>query len=336
MITVSLIVLNYNGRKFLKDYFTSVYRQTRMPDEILLFDNGSTDGSIEYVRTFFPKVRIIVEDRYNTGASRGLNIAFKETSGDYIVMQSNDIILDKNCIKVLAQTLDRNAQIGICTSVSMTFQKEKKIAKRTIENAGGRLDVFGFNWPLYYGKERKTIPTIGEVFLAYGTSMIVRREVFRGVNGFDEKYFALNDDVDLSWRVRLLGYKIVYNANSYIFHKIHATLGPLYSRAKKRYWSERNCLRTILKNYSVLSLIKYLPVYFLLLFAEIGWYLSHGRIDMAFSIIQAVSWNVIYSPDTLVKRFKIQKTRMVSDKQLIKIMYKKSFKWDHREWPKEW
>lgn len=323
---LSLVVVNYNGKHLLKDYFDSLYRQTLLPDEIVLFDNCSRDGSGEFVKRKYPSVRIISENRFNTGATLGFNIAATFTSGKFIIMQSNDISMDKNCIKVLMDTLKKDSKIGLCTSISLPYKKDFLINNFPIENAGAEMDKFGFTWPMYNGKLRKDIPSISEVFCVYGNSIIIRSEIFKKLQGFDEKYFALNDDIDLSWRVRLLGYTVVYAANSFVYHRGHATLGPRYKRAEKRYWSERNCLRTLLKNYSFFSIFKHIPLYLCILIAEMFYHVSKLRFDLFYANIRAIVWNILYLQDTLEKRKFIQKLRKINDSKILPLLSNRSFK----------
>ncbi|MBI2617406.1 glycosyltransferase family 2 protein [Candidatus Gottesmanbacteria bacterium] len=321
---ISLIVLNYNGKHLLKDYFDSVNIQTRSPDEIILFDNCSVDGSFDFVRKKYPNVRIIKEDSYNTGAVLGLNIASKYATGELFLFQSNDVRMDKNCIKVLEEAFKKNGKVGLGTSVSLTANRTQK--EEFVENAGAEMDVIGFTWPLHYGKKRKEIPREEEVFCVYGNSIMVRAEIFKTLGGFDEKYFALHDDIDLSWRVRLLGYTVCYHAGSYVSHLGHATLGKTYNRAQKRYWSERNCLRTMLKNYSLKSLCIYLPFYICILGAEMGYHVRKFRFDLCIAIIRAIGWNGFYLVDTLKKRIYIQRIRKINDSQILPLLYHGSLK----------
>src|SRR3990167_4904020 len=136
---VSFIVLNYNGKEHLKEYFTSVFKQTYMPDEVIMFDNLSTDGSRQYVSKYFPKVKIFTEDRYNTGTANGSNVAFSHTKGDYVIFQSNDLRLDPHCVEALVKCIESDKKIGICTSVYVRYKPDKN-GKLVIDNAGGHID----------------------------------------------------------------------------------------------------------------------------------------------------------------------------------------------------
>ncbi len=323
MKKISLIVINYNGRKHLGEYFRSVFKQTLIPDEILMIDNASTDDSIEYVRRYFPQVNIIA-NKHNSGTAAGSNIAFKYTKGDYVVFQSNDIRLDKNCFKTLVATLAKNPKIGIATSILINYHHFAKTGENLIDNAGGEADVFGFGTQKYPGKKLESIPKQEEVFFSYGGSFIIRRKIYEKVGGFDQRYFTLNDDIDLSWRVRMLGYRVVYNRESIVYHKVSATLGPLFNRSIKRYWSERNSLRTIIKNHSLARLGQILPLYFGLLLGEMGYFLYRRRPSLAFSYLKAVAWNIYYLPETLTLRCQIQK--MKTDKDVNRLLIKRSLK----------
>ena len=162
-----------------------------------------------------------------------------------------------------------------------------------------------------------------EVFFSYGGSFIVRREVFEKSGGFDARYFTLNDDVDLCFRVRMLGYGIVYNKKSFVYHKVSATLGKLYDRPLKHYWSERNTLRTFLKNQDFLHLIFLLIPYFSILLAEMLYLLSRGKFSLALSDLKAIFWNIIYLPETLYLRMKTQSHKKCSVfSQLTKTSFK--------------
>lgn len=304
--SISLVVLNYNGFPHLKEYFDSVFGQSVIPDEIIMFDNLSRDGSREFVRKNYPKVKIIVEDSYNTGTATGSNIGFRHTSGDYIIFQSNDIKLHKNCVKALINILDNNPKVGIATSVLLNYYKDKKTGEHLIDNAGGIADIFGFGMQNYPQKKCADIPESGEVFFSYGGSFIIRRKLFEKVGGFDDRYFTLNDDFDLSWRVRLLGYKVMYTKKSIVYHKVSATLSKRYDWSLKHYWSQRNLMRSFFKDASNLHLMLIFPLYGIFFVAQVVYLFLRGKFFLAFANLKAFFWNLLYLPETLVLRYRIQ------------------------------
>jgi GT2 family glycosyltransferase len=301
MKTTSLVVLNYNGVDLLKEYFDSVFQQTELPDEIFLMDNHSSDCSVDFVRKHYPSVKIIISPE-NFGTAEGSNFAFLKTKGEFIIFQSNDIRLDKNCVKRLIETLN-SKDVGICTSVLL--QKNSTL----IDNAGGIVDFFGFPMQKYPDRKIEEIPNREEVFFSYGGSFIIRRKIFEQIGGFDPRYFTLNDDVDLGWRTRLLGYKVIYDKKSFVYHKGSATLSTLFDRPTKHYWSERNAFRTFIKNSENKRFFLLMPLYLVLFFAEMIYFLYRLKFLLFLYDCKAMVWNLIYLPETLLLRYKIQSTK---------------------------
>jgi hypothetical protein len=301
--TVSLIVLNYNGLHHLQEYFTSVYNQTLIPTEVIMMDNLSRDGSREFVKKHFPKVKIVTEDRYNTGTATGSNMGFAHTTGDLVIFQSNDLRLDKNCIKELVETITYDEKVGIVTSVFIKYERDPD-GDYIVDNAGGLFDMYGFGIQNYPSVKFKDIPQEQEVFFSYGSSFIIRRDLFEKIGGFDDHFFTLHDDIDLSWRVRLLGYKILYTKKSFVYHKGSATIKQR-GRAQKRYWSERNSIRSFIKNAELSHILKVAPMYIALLCGEMGYFLYRRKFALFFSDVKAIVWNLRYLPETLSLRRKI-------------------------------
>ncbi len=320
--TISLMVINYNGKPLLNEYFTSVFAQTRVPDEVIMFDNLDTDGSAEFVRKKFPSVKIISEDGFNTGTALGNNIAFSHTTGDFIIIQSNDIVLDKNCIKELYENINADPKIGIVSSISIREQN-RKAGKMIVDHAGGTLDVYGFALANHALKPVKDIPEKEEVFFAYGDSIMIRREAYEKTKGLDTRMFMMNDDIDFSWRVRQFGYKIIYTKKSVIYHKVSVTIKKNNKRPRIRYLSERNSIRTYLKNTSWPHFFKTLPMYIIILCGQMGYFFYRGKFDLFFSDVRSILWNLFYLPETIYLKFKNQ---MNSKKNIDKLFVNKSFK----------
>lgn len=322
---VSIIILNYNGKKYLKEYFDSVYKQILLPFEVVLMDNSSVDGSLSLVREKFPKVKI-VENSFNAGTAEGSNLAFDRIKGDYVVFQSNDIRLDPNCLQQLVKTLEENSpDVGIVTSVFLKYVEGRTSKNNPIDNAGGESDIYGFGTQKHPGKTLSKIPETGEVFFSYGSSFIIRSKLFRKVGGFDKRFFTLNDDLDLNWRLRLQGLKIMYTKKSFVYHHGSATLKS-FGQSKLRFLSERNALRTLIKNYSLINLFSVIPRYLFLEFGEISFYLVTRRFDLAGSVIKAIFWNVINLKDSLIERGKVQSSRKIDDNLILSKLSPKSYK----------
>lgn len=326
---VAVIVLNYNGKQFLDDCLSSLKRQSLKDYQVWVLDNASSDDSIDYIKKRYPWVKVI-ENKRNDGTAEGSNVAARKTESEYIIFMSNDIKADKNCLKYLVETLDEDEKVGLCSSKLLRFDKDPVTGKFIIDNVGGRIDIYGFPAAIGHNEiDSGQWNNLKEVFFSFGGSFIIRREVFEKIGEFDSKYFTLSDDMDLSWRTWLAGYRVVVNPASFVHHKVSATLGPLLPRADKRYLSEKNIFRTLVKNYDNLTLLKILPRYFFLLTLEIGFYLVKGRFDLAQGIVKAFFWNLANLSDTLRKHREIQRTRVINDREIVKGMNRRSIKLSH-------
>jgi len=322
----SVIVLNYNGKRFLEECLTSLKNQTYNDYKVYVVDNASTDGSAEFIRNNFPWVSVI-ESKENFGTAGGSNLGASNTKGEYIILTSNDIKVDKCCIENFVKTFENDPKVGICTSKLLKYVQDLKTGRHLIDNAGGIIDKFAFPTILRTNEvNEENENSIEKVFFSCGGCFIIRRELFEKIGGFDSKYFTLSDDVDLSWRAWLAGYKVAVNHSAIIYHKVSATLGPLFAKAQKRFWSERNNLRTILKNYEFFTLIIILPQYFFLLFMEACFYLVTLRWDLFFAIVKAGWWNIVNFPDTMRMRKKVGSFRTVRDEYILGKMHKGSIK----------
>lgn len=323
---VAVIILNYNGKQFLDDCLSSLKRQSFKDYQVWVLDNASSDGSVDYIKKRYPWVKVIGNER-NDGTAEGSNVAARKTESKYIVFMSNDIKADRDCLKYLVETLDQDEKVGICSSKLLRFEKDKKIGRYLIDNVGGDLDIYGFGWPRGTGRTGRQWEKKKDVSFSYGGSFIIRRKLFEKIGGYDQQYFTLGDDIDLSWRTRLLGYRVVVNPASFVYHRVSATLGTIYQRPQRRFWSERNYLRTLIKNYEAKNLFLILPRYFVIEAMEVVFFLFLKRQPrVVLALIKAFLWNLFVFPSTLKERAKIQKMRVVKDEEILKMMFKKSFK----------
>lgn len=321
----AVIVINYNGENLLGESLSSLSEQSYPNYQIYLSDSNSEDNSVAFVKKNFPRVKVLASNK-NLGCAGLSNFAVSRTKEEYIILMSNDMKFDKNCVAELVKTVQKDPKIGIASSVLVKYQKDPQKNGYVIDNAGMDMDIYGFNFPHLNGRLFSQIPQkTFEVFASCGGSFCIRREVYEQASGFDKVFFYLSDDIDLSWRVRLLGYKIVVNPKSFLYHRQSVTLGQI-KRIKTRFISERNILRMILKNYSKLSLIKILPRYFLLELGEFFYYLLTLRVNMSLAILKAFWWNLINLKDTLKQRKNIQTKRRVKDDKILKMLSKQSYK----------
>jgi len=301
-------------------------KQSYFACQVYLADDGSKDDSLAYVRRKFPKVKILASSK-NFGTAGISNWAVKKVREEYVVLASNDMRFGRNCVKELVAGIRAGKNRGICSALLIRDRKDPKTGKYFIDNAGGAMDIFGCPWPLGIEEDWAGYPKeIREVFFSYGGCFIISRKLFEMVGGFDEKFFTLSDDIDLSWRVRLLGKKVVVNPKAFLYHQVSASLGKSHKMAQKRFLSERNVLRMLLKNYQAITLLFIMPFYVLGEIGEILFYLFLGRVDMAGAIVKAVWWNFKMMGNTWTARKLVQKMRVVADLDIMKNMKIGSYK----------
>jgi len=307
---VSVISLNFNGKKFLDKHYTSLLNQSYSNFETILVDNASTDGSVEFVKKNFSKVKI-VKSKINEGPVLGYIKGVKSASdkSKYIVICGNDTHFDRDWLKKQVEVMEKDEKIGICGGRQMNYKGTAEI------NFGIPLDMFGY-------------PTFGNKFFYIdGVAIMLRHKAYKDSGGFDERYWVYGEESDLVWRVRLLGYKVVRVSSSIFYHLGGATLdkksnsSETQTTAHKRYLTERNTLCTLLKNYSSIMLFIIIPTFLIMNLVEGVIFTLIGRPSLLISHVRAWIWNVMNIQETIKKRRHIQNKRKVSDSEIIKNMY---------------
>ncbi|MEA2060122.1 MAG: glycosyltransferase family 2 protein [Thermodesulfobacteriota bacterium] len=250
MKRVSVIIVNFNGAHYLKDLFSSLesvdYPRDKL--EIIVFDNGSIDNSCDVIKSDCPGATILKSD-HNIGFARPHKIAAEEATGDVLAFLNNDMKVDPRWIKEGVAHLNR-AEGVVCAS--------SKIFDWTGDNidfCGGTLHYLGFADQLH-GTE---LNDGQEILFPCGGAMFIDKAVFKKVGCFDDDYFAIFEDVDLGWRLWVIGYRVVIATESIVYHRGHGTLDT-QRETKKRYLMHRNAMMTIIKNYDGTNLKRILPL----------------------------------------------------------------------------
>ena len=305
---VSVIVVNWNGQQYLQNCFASLEQQTYSNIEIILADNASTDSSVDVTRQHFPRV-IIHRLPENMGYTGGNNAGARVAKGKYLFFLNNDTRVDAHCLSRLVQRAESHSALGVLGCRELTYEGESLISE------GVSADIFGY-------------PCDGKkIFYADGAALFIRCDLFSSLNGFDSRHFACFEDLDISWRARLRGYRVVCEPTAIIYHKIGGTSNNEYGSAQyvttpwRRKNSERNNLRNLLKNYSVNSLFFILPIYLMLNLMEFVFLCALGKFKIAADVyLKSWAYNLRILPDTLGERKIIQQTRKVSDWAIMKNM----------------
>ena len=299
---VSVVVVNWNGREYLDDCLSSLLKQSHEEMELILVDNASGDGSVEYVRGRFPQVRVIRNER-NLGFGAAANRGIKEAKGPFVLFLNNDLYIEEDCIKELLNTLEGDGVGGAVPKI-LFFERPDRI-----NSFGITMNYLGLACPKHFGQPDRRDLTEEET--ACGGIILTRKELFQEIGGFDEEMFLYHEDSDLSWRMRLKGKRLVVNPKAILYHKYHFGRNP-----DKFYHSEKNRLVMLIKNYSLKTLIIILPPALLVELAELFFALGSGWLGKKLKSY----WEIITSLPTIVKRRRaVQKMRRVRDKEIVKL-----------------
>ena len=202
---VSVIIVNYNGKALLEKCLESLAKVNYENFEIILVDNNSTDGTVEFVTKTYPSIIIIKLDS-NRGFAEPNNIGAKIASGKYLLFLNNDTVVTPNFISEMVKVIEKDKKIAICQSLLLRLDG-------SIDSSGDFIDQLG----VVYNSTTK-INEIREISSARGASMLIRKNVFEELDGFDEKFFVSFEDVDISWRAWMIDYKSILVPKSIVHH----------------------------------------------------------------------------------------------------------------------
>ena len=246
-MTVAVVILNWNGRTLLETYLPSVVAFS--PEAtVYVADNASTDDSVDYVRSAFPSVRII-QNESNGGYAKGYNDALKSLNEDLFVLLNSDVEVTEGWLRPIVQEFERNEEMVAAQPkiLDATYRDKFEYAGA----GGGYIDSLGY--PYCRGRIFDAIETDQgqyddtiEIFWATGACLFVRNSAFRAAGGFDEDFFAHQEEIDLCWRLKTAGGKVMYIGNSTVYHLGGGTLNA--AQPRKTFFNFRNTLLLLLKN----------------------------------------------------------------------------------------
>lgn len=248
MASAAVVILNWNGTEHLRRFLPSVVRTTPAWAEVVVADNGSTDGSVEMLGREFPEVRVVRLDR-NYGFAGGYNRAIAQVEADYCVLLNSDVETTEGWLEPLVGRLDADPTVAAVAPKLLSYMQRDMFEYAGA--SGGFIDYLGY--PFCRGRilkhleqDRGQYDDRRRVFWASGAAMCCRRDVFMRLGGFASEFFAHMEEIDLCWRVKLLGYKIYTVPQSRMYHLGGATLSA--SEPRKTYLNFRNNLLMLYKN----------------------------------------------------------------------------------------
>ncbi|HEU5167216.1 MAG TPA: glycosyltransferase family 2 protein [Chitinophagaceae bacterium] len=244
----AIVILNWNGQNYLEKFLPSVLATAYENIEVVIADNGSSDGSVSFLQKQFPQVKLIRFDE-NNGFAKGYNLALQNIQADYYAIINSDIEVQQGWLSPIIELLEQDKLNAACQPKLLSY-KDKKIFEYA-GGAGGWLDSFGY--PFARGRvfdiceeDKGQYDATERVFWVTGAAMVIRSSVFHEMNGFDEYFFAHQEEIDLCWRMQLAGYKLYCCPSSIVYHVGGGTLPR--GNSLKTYLNFRNNQIMLYKN----------------------------------------------------------------------------------------
>lgn len=318
---VSVLVLNYNGKPFLKACLESLLKTTYPSFEIVLIDNHSTDDSVAFTEQNYSQVRIL-QTGSNSGYSRAYNIAFTSAKGKYFVLLNNDVEVVPDWLEHLVSAAEADPEIGALQPKLLSLQDKSYFEYAGA--SGGYMDLYGF--PFLRGRVFSTIEKdegqyneAVQVFWTSGAAMFVRADALHHSGVLDEDFVHHMEEIDLCWRLHLAGYKLMVIPAAIVYHYAGATIQP--NSFRKLYWNFRNSVFMLIKNFETKNLLRVLVVRYTLDIAALLWSFAKLDFKMAFAIVKAHGWLIWNLPLLASRRGETQSQRRVSDQSIMHLLY---------------
>lgn len=320
---VAIIMVNWNGLEHLKLSLPSLRQQRYKNVTTYVVDNCSADQSVSYIEKQFPEV-VVLKASTNLGFAGGNNLGLSQAlkaGYNYFFLLNNDTEVKPNMITSLVNFMERHPRAGIIQPKLLLLDY-----KDTIDSCGSWLSKTGFL--IHYGCEEKDGPKYNNVtpmFTVKGAAMMISRPCLEEVGLLDSDFFAYFEETDLCWRAWLCGWKVYYAPVTSVYHKIGGSTKKIGSPTIN-YHSFKNRIMSLVKNLAWYNLIWMLPLHLLLILGFSVIYFGAIRFRSGLSIYRAIGWNIAHFPANWRKRRRVQKSRVISDRDLFKIIIR-PIKW---------
>ena len=309
---VTIVVLSYNSRHKLPDCLESVFNSNYPKNlyKVVVIDNNSSDSSAGYVREKYPQVKLIVNKKnigFDAGNNQGYFLAQKQKS-DYLVLLNDDTIVESNWLRRMVDLSESKKKIGIVQAKLLLYPE-----KNLINSFGNSIHFLGFGYCDKYRQENNNrVIEPFEIAYASGAACIIKMSALKKTQGlFDDKMFMYHEDLDLGWRMRLAGYKVMLDPLAVVYHKYN------YSKAKyKFYYMDRNRWMVILENYRLATLLLILPP---LIVMELGIIFFSIKNKWFKEKMKGLGWILLHLPHIIIRRIQVQfKVRKVKDREILR------------------
>ena len=253
MQEVSVVIPNYNGIAYLDGVLASLEHQTIKDFEVIVVDNGSTDGSTSFIDANYPWVHVIgLSD--NFGFSKAVNEGIYASRAPYVLLLNNDTEVETDFVEEMLSAIKRHKKAFSCSARMIQFFDRDKL-----DDAGNYYNALGWAFARGKGRDIHTYEKEEKIFAACAGAAIYRKKIFEKIGYFDEEHFAYLEDTDVGYRARIYGYENWYAPKAKVYHVGSGTSGSRYNQFKTRY-SSRNNVYLIYKNMPILQIILNLPL----------------------------------------------------------------------------
>lgn len=244
----AIVILNWNGKKLLEQFLPSIVNFSSDEAEIYVADNASEDTSISFIKNRFPTVKI-VRNIENGGYAKGYNDALKKIKADIYCLINSDVEVTKNWLSPILKVFETDEKTAIIQPKILDFKDKTKFEYAGA--AGGFIDLFGYPYCRgrifnYLEEDTQQFNDQTAIFWASGACLFIRSKIYHELNGFDEDYFAHQEEIDLCWRTQNIGYRVKYVGTSTVFHVGGGTLKE--TNPQKTFLNFRNSLLNLVKN----------------------------------------------------------------------------------------
>ncbi len=320
MTVIDIIIPNLNGLENLKQVLNSINSQTFRDYNIILVDNGSSDGSIEYLEQNQKSV-VIIKNETNLGFAKainlGINYSLNVSKSEFILLLNNDIELTKNFLELAVRTFSENSEADFLAVKMLNYYN-----RNVIDDTGDFIRYNG-GTPMArgHGEEDSKKYDKGEfVFSACAGAAFYKSELFKNAGLFDEDFFAYLEDVDLSFRFQLQGFKCYYNPEIICYHKRRETTRKF--EGWETYFTEKNIVAIRMKNYPFPLYLKYFPLFFLSRIKRYYKFFVNYPKGTFKAAIKGYIKGISELPKSIKKRRAIQRSKTVSTKYIENLFIK--------------
>jgi GT2 family glycosyltransferase len=323
---IGIIILHHENKDLILNLLDSLTAIRYSNYEVILIDNFSSDGSIDFVRAKFGKNISIVHNHVNLGFTAANNAVLRKSLGKYkyVMLLNNDTRVEPDFLIELVRTAEENPAIGALQPKIKSLRDKRNF--EYVGAAGGMVDIYGY--PFNRGRLFDTVEEDtgqyddpADIFFTGGAAMFFRCSVLAEIGLLDELFYSYFEETDICWRTLLAGYKIKYVPGSVVYHLGGATVN--YHNPQRIYLIHRNNLIGLIKNYEVKNLLRYFPLRIMFELVSALFYLKKD-FRYTIQVFRSLLWITVHFSDILNSRREVQRLRRVSDREIMRLMVKKS------------